>query len=351
MRMASSGLKAPTTQQSLCLLIIVAFFYLLYITNKNSLKTEASNNCDTSKELLRKNDDIVLPDGSRDQKIEETSSRKLGDGCYSVYLDVGSNIGVQVRKVFEPEKYPGSAFIHTYNEWLGPIEFRRLPGAVCVFGFEASPVFKERLDNLAKCYNSKNWQTKFFVPRAVSFADDRVLSMWLEKPNPADTNMALSNTVVNDAIIADEASKPQERRGSFTQVKSLDLGKFIMEHIADREIPKELRGKAPKPPAVVVKLDIEGSEYETLLSMLFRGAMCHIDVINIEQHIQMNHLFLEKERPGIQTLYKGFKELLEIGYRCSSKKASSTKIIDVDDESFMKDGQRPPEGCDFQWQY
>ena len=28
--------------------------------------------------------------------------------CSSVYLDVGSNIGVQIRKLYEPHKYPNS---------------------------------------------------------------------------------------------------------------------------------------------------------------------------------------------------------------------------------------------------
>ena len=32
----------------------------------------------------------------------------LADGCWHVYLDVGSNIGVQVRKLFEPERYGGA---------------------------------------------------------------------------------------------------------------------------------------------------------------------------------------------------------------------------------------------------
>ena len=38
------------------------------------------------------------------------------DGCYHVYLDVGSNIGVQIRKLFEPENYPNATVLQIFNE-------------------------------------------------------------------------------------------------------------------------------------------------------------------------------------------------------------------------------------------
>ena len=31
---------------------------------------------------------------------------KLGDGCYHVFLDVGSNIGVHARFLYEPDLFP-----------------------------------------------------------------------------------------------------------------------------------------------------------------------------------------------------------------------------------------------------
>lgn len=34
---------------------------------------------------------------------------KLGDGCYHIFLDVGANIGVHTRFLFEPMKYPEAA--------------------------------------------------------------------------------------------------------------------------------------------------------------------------------------------------------------------------------------------------
>jgi hypothetical protein len=42
------------------------------------------------------------------------------DGCYHVYLDVGSNVGVQVRKLFEPDLYPDAPVLEVFNSVFGP---------------------------------------------------------------------------------------------------------------------------------------------------------------------------------------------------------------------------------------
>ena len=47
------------------------------------------------------------------------SENNLLDGCYHVYLDVGSNIGVQVRKLFQPKEYPGAGAIKVFREAFG----------------------------------------------------------------------------------------------------------------------------------------------------------------------------------------------------------------------------------------
>merc|ERR1719353_914629 len=53
---------------------------------------------------------------------------RMGDNCYHVFLDVGSNRGVHGRFYFEPEKYPGSKFAKRFTELI-PIRPRddRLP--------------------------------------------------------------------------------------------------------------------------------------------------------------------------------------------------------------------------------
>ena len=48
-----------------------------------------------------------------DARIDRLFARH---NCQYVYLDVGSNNGVQIRKLFEPHKYPK---LRSPNEWAG----------------------------------------------------------------------------------------------------------------------------------------------------------------------------------------------------------------------------------------
>ena len=47
------------------------------------------------------------------------------DGCHHVYLDVGSNIGVQIRKLFEPERYPDAPIHSFFTQNFGTIDKRK----------------------------------------------------------------------------------------------------------------------------------------------------------------------------------------------------------------------------------
>ena len=52
---------------------------------------------------LESHDSITINDGN---STTDDHKHKLADGCYHVFLDVGSNIGMHVRFLLEPHKYP-----------------------------------------------------------------------------------------------------------------------------------------------------------------------------------------------------------------------------------------------------
>ena len=75
---------------------------------------------------------------SRDRK------EKLGDGCYHVFLEVGSNVGIHGRFLFEPQKYPNAKEAHgIFNEHFGPRDIRDNRNT-CVFAFEPNPTHNVR---------------------------------------------------------------------------------------------------------------------------------------------------------------------------------------------------------------
>jgi len=61
-----------------------------------------------------KEENNAPPTEQRENRVTLEPTR-LADGCWHVYLDVGSNIGVQVRKLFEPQLYPNATFLNVFS--------------------------------------------------------------------------------------------------------------------------------------------------------------------------------------------------------------------------------------------
>ena len=69
------------------------------------------------------------------------------DGCYHVYLDIGSNVGVQVRKLFQPELYPGSRVLKVFDETFGKPNERNY-SEICTIGVEPNPQHTAKLKGI-----------------------------------------------------------------------------------------------------------------------------------------------------------------------------------------------------------
>ena len=110
--------------------------------------------------------------GIRDPKQRKS---KLGDGCRHVFLDVGSNIGVHSRILFEPSMYPiknntnaiaansGLAKFsarHFFEEQFG-LEDDRVNTEICIFAFEPNPKHIQRQRELEQVYKNMGWRYHF----------------------------------------------------------------------------------------------------------------------------------------------------------------------------------------------
>ena len=71
------------------------------------------------------------------------------DGCYHVYLDVGTNVGVQIRKLYEPKLYPGAPIHSAFDKYFNRSE-TTLP-YICAVGFEPNPKHEEWLQSKYSC--------------------------------------------------------------------------------------------------------------------------------------------------------------------------------------------------------
>lgn len=56
----------------------------------------------------------------------EKESQNPLDGCLHVFLDLGSNRGLQIRKLYEPHTFPLAPIQPLYEKFFGPPEERNL---------------------------------------------------------------------------------------------------------------------------------------------------------------------------------------------------------------------------------
>lgn len=69
-----------------------------------------------------------------------------------MYLDVGSNVGIQIRKLFEPELYPDADALPIFDTRFAPPEERKADRGLCAVGFEPNSRNQQRLLDLQAAY-------------------------------------------------------------------------------------------------------------------------------------------------------------------------------------------------------
>ena len=92
---------------------------------------------------------------------------RQGDGCFHVFLDVGANIGVHGRFLFEPEKYPRA---HTaksiFDSEFGSDRDNR---DICSFEFEPNPAHRPKLEAKSNAYRAMGWRYEYIQAAAGDF--------------------------------------------------------------------------------------------------------------------------------------------------------------------------------------
>ena len=252
---------------------------------------------------------------------------RLADGCTHVYIDLGSNLGVQVRKLYEPAKFPGAPALQMFDDHFGPSPARN--GAVCAFGFEANPKHAPRLRALEACYNSRHWRTTFFAPAAVS---TRTGPLELQFEDGSEYEYWGASVVAG--------AKGPNGLSQSVMVPAVALSRFILDEVVGRSLPHHdaTTGVVPR---VLMKMDIEGSEYEVLPELMSTGALCHVDTVVLEWHpeVASNNAVAAMEPvlrwlDGAVTAHDG-----------STTRCVAPTVSAVDDESYLHDGQAAPIGA------
>jgi len=253
------------------------------------------------------------------------------DGCSHVYLDVGSNVGVQIRKLYDGRSvYPDAPVHDIFDKYFGKDHSK-----VCAIGFEPNPHHTKRLKAIQGCYQALGFRMSFVFAAASSTDGQATFNI---------DGVGWANEWSSSLVATDKISK---NKGFFKHtVPTIDLAKFINNVVARRKIP------AGVPPAVVMKLDIEGSEVTLLPHMMQTGVLCAersqsvqpfplgVNISFIEFH-PMSFPAKSKEAHALYMLQNDLNEIVGL----DTDNCKPTNITALDDETFLHDGKPFPDGC------
>lgn len=236
--------------------------------------------------------------------------------CSSILFDVGANAGTHVRKLFEPALYPKARVLSYYDQAFGSADFRSKPSketGLCAYGFEANPKFAPKLRDIEKSYAKMGWRVKFLTPTVVDVVSDKKVNFHVASdPKHNDWASRVNKTGQQDGLT----------------LKTLDFPSFLESAIAKRN--------AKGPRSVLVKMDIEGSEFTVMPSMLQRKLLCKgtIDTFLIEWHERFMSTDADKQ------MARNVRKETQKGIPCDS--GANTNVVAFDDESYLLDGKPLP---------
>jgi hypothetical protein len=268
--------------------------------------------------------------------LNNAHDHALADGCHYVFVDVGANIGVHGRFLFEPWKYPNATVAsNIFNQTFGSKRDNR---DICVLALEANPNHLQRLHVLSRAYQSIGWT--YHVVSAAASREEGNLTFYHQGDEDHQEWGFSSVLQRHDSAIP-------------RVVPALRLSSWLDQHVLQRKLPSNVYGSySTTSPMVVLKLDVEGSEYGIVLDLLGSGVLCQgIDYMFGEWH---PHFFF-KAKLNIQnpllnkslklTRHKQAVQLQrDISTLVSNMPDCKTRAIDpVDDETYLFDGQPLPD--------
>lgn len=300
--------------------------------------------------------------GNVNTEPEEGSTGKaLGDGCYHVFLDVGSNVGMHGRFVLEPTKFPPitkgpgwavQAHIQmmkifddnfgknrgvTMNVTTGLQGNTNSNGNVCVFAFEPNPENRARQLELEHAYRKVGLRYHA-ISAGVSDQDGNITFYHQDRGQNNEWGFSSFKIYKDESTAA--ANNVTE-----VQVPVIRLSKWLRENIYNRSIPK-MKYAPEIEPKVLMKMDVEGMEYILLPDLMVSGILCQtVDGITMEWHPRGYPVPADKEtrRGGLSFNDKksadGFGDnLLKAFHSLRNDDCKTKEILLLDDEKYHMDG-------------
>lgn len=179
----------------------------------------------------------------------------------------GTNTGVQLRKLYNPEQFAGAAILGLYDTTYGADRSH-----VCAFGIEANPVHSKYLATLNAYFSTASYQG-IVIKEAAASIKTGTATFHQDHTNPFEGGASLAQ-----GSWQSKGNTPT----SHVTVPTFDLPAFLVGVV--RPLVLQIEQETGKRPPVGMKLDVEGEEYALLPAMITNGALCDLAMVYIEPH-------------------------------------------------------------------
>ena len=187
------------------------------------------------------------------QQIEDLLSSSQ---CQDIYMDVGTNIGVQIRKMYEPHHYTGANMLVHFDKLFGPTP----RCGVCTIGLEPNPRHSAKLHSLTRHLQAAG--AGVIVLHGAALDRNGSINLQIDSDN--------SQWDLGASVLSEKSSNAR-----MEQVPAFDLASLVSR--MDRHVSRTGG-------SLMMKMDVEGAELELLSDLLISGSLQHIDRVMVEYH-------------------------------------------------------------------
>lgn len=294
---------APSAQKVVLLLTIVIGGAIVAKTwspseSRSWFSLSKGDDADDDKEdfvIRRRDEQMVWKDHGDWNNYPEFQLPFNISQCTHVYLDLGTNRGFQLEKLFLGSK-PHSPWAQKFGQYFGPRS--EWVSKVCAIGAEPDRTHTGHLNDLEKRITATGARLK--ILRNPIWVNNDVMtfhSVW--QPEFNNWGSTLSTT-------------------GHAHMKNVT--KYTLRGFRLSSLLAQLRRDA----VVVAKLDIEGAEHRVIADIVLDGTICRIDFVGIEIH----RTFMTHDIHALSSNTATLNRFLRASGRCRY-----TRIEEFDDES------------------
>jgi hypothetical protein len=251
----------------------------------------------------------------RDSQIDTMIHFVRKGYCDHIYWDIGSNISIQIRKLYEPHYFNRSPVLPYFHTWFGAPEHRK---RVCSLGVEANDEHTPRLLDLQSAYQNASYPCVVLTDTAASNREGNVTFYH-------DIAWGAYYKQLGASITPYDKEHNMSTRG-VTQ-STLDLDRLVLVIMGEWKSRNFAEGTS----RMISKMDIEGSEYLVLPHMAEHGSLCYFDIIMLEWHAHMQ----PADSISKEAVLASIQEAVRVNVGCK------ITISEVDDEWYAFDDKRP----------